>query len=62
VSGEEQVQRSRIARRVFDLWGEERLNIDAGLIESASKALARINALQPEATNQLDRAEDKARD
>lgn len=57
MSDDEQVQRSRIARRVFDLWGEERASADAGLIESASRALARIDALRPDATEQLDRAE-----
>lgn len=54
MSDDEQVQRSRIARRVFELWGEERASADAGLIESAGAALARIAALQPAATIQLD--------
>lgn len=58
MSDEEQIQRSRIARRVFELWGKERTVADAGPIESASQALARLEALRPEATSQLDSAED----
>ncbi len=57
-----QVQQSRLARRVAELWGEDRANADAGLIESVSQALARINALQPEATVQLDDSKVSARD
>lgn len=62
MSDDEQVQRSRLARRVFDLWGEERANADVALIESASQAMARISAMQPDATNQLDEDEEAARD
>jgi hypothetical protein len=62
MSDDEQVQRSRLARRVFELWGEDRATADAGLIESASQALSRISAIHPEATKQLDDAEDRARD
>jgi hypothetical protein len=58
MSDDVQVQRSRQARRVFEMFGEERANADAALIESASQALARISAMQPEATTQLDKAED----
>ncbi len=60
MSDDAQVQRSRIARRVYDLWGEERATADAALIESASQALARINAMQPDATIQLDDDEERA--
>ena len=56
MSDDEPIQRSRIARRVFELWGEERANANASLIESAAAALARVGALQPEATIQLDQA------
>ena len=61
MSDDEQVQRSRVAGRVFDLWGEERADADAGLIESASRALARIDGLQPRATILLDQQEDDER-
>ena len=54
MSDDEQVQRSRLARRVFELWGKDRATADAGVIESASQALARISAIQPEATIQID--------
>ena len=62
MSDDEQVQRSRLARRVFELWGEDRANQDAALIESASQALARISAMQPEATIHLDIADESVRD
>lgn len=62
MSDDEHVQRSRLARRVFELWGEDRATADADLIESASKALARISAMQPNDTTQLDVAEEPARD
>ena len=61
MSDDEQVQRSRLARRVFELWGEDRANADSGLIESASQALSRISAMRPEATTQLDDPKDRAR-
>jgi hypothetical protein len=62
MSDDEQVHRSRIARRVFELWGEERASADAGLIESAAAALARIEALRPAATQHLDNREEIERD
>jgi hypothetical protein len=58
MTDDEQIQRSRLAARVSQLWGDERATIDAGLIESASTAMARINAMQPEATTQLDGCEE----
>ncbi len=58
MSDDERVQRSRLARRVFELWGEDRATADADLIESASQALARISAMQPQATTQLDATEE----
>ena len=54
MTDDEQIQRSRLAARVSQLWGDERATIDAGLIDSASAAMARVNALRPEATTQLD--------
>ncbi len=57
-----QVQRSRLARRIFELWGEDRATADADLIESASQALVRISAMQPQATIQLDAAEETSRE
>jgi hypothetical protein len=60
MSDDAQVQRSRLARRVYDLWGEERANADVALIESASQALARISAMQLDATTQLDDDEERA--
>ncbi|HEX5164933.1 MAG TPA: hypothetical protein VFV93_06015 [Thermomicrobiales bacterium] len=54
MTDDEQIQRSRLALRVSQLWGEERATLNAGLIESAAAALARIDALRPEATIQLD--------
>ena len=62
MSDDAQVQRSRLARRVYDLWGEERANADVALIESASQALARISAMQLDATIQLDEDEERARE
>ena len=62
MSDDAQVQRSRLARRVYDLWGEERANADVALIESASQALARISAMQLDATTQLDEDEERARE
>ena len=62
MSDEEQIQRSRIARRVYELWGNERTTTDAGVIASASHALARIGALRPEAADQLDRVEESERE
>ncbi|HYI14077.1 MAG TPA: hypothetical protein VEX37_01720 [Thermomicrobiales bacterium] len=62
MSDDEQIQRSRLARRVFELWGEVRVTADAGLIESASQALARMNAMTPQATIQLDVVADSDRD
>ncbi len=62
MSDDEQVQRSRIARSVFDLWGSERVEANAGVIESASQALARIEALRPEATTRLDGVDESDRD
>ncbi|MDQ3549789.1 MAG: hypothetical protein M3439_13325 [Chloroflexota bacterium] len=58
MSDEEQVQRSRIARLVLDLWGTERAASNAGVIESASQAVARIESLHPTATAHLDGAQD----
>ncbi|MEX1159067.1 MAG: hypothetical protein WEC79_09085 [Thermomicrobiales bacterium] len=57
----EQTPRSRIARRVIDLWGHERSEPDTGLIESASQALARIEELRPNAAAQLDPADEETR-
>jgi hypothetical protein len=62
MSDDAQVQRSRLARRVYDLWGEDRANADVVLIESASQALARISAMQPDATTQLDDDEERPRE
>ena len=62
MSDEEQIQRSRIARRVHELWGQERTVADAGVIASASQALARIEALRPNATNQFDRDQESERE
>lgn len=62
MSDDEQIQRSRIARRVRELWGNERTVADAGVIASASQALARIGALQVEATIKLDRVEESERE
>jgi hypothetical protein len=60
MTDDEQVQRSRLAARVSQLWGDERATIDAGLIESAAAAMARIYALRPEATVQLDDDEESS--
>jgi hypothetical protein len=62
MSDDAQVQRSRLARRVYDLWGEERANADVALIESASQALARISVMQLDATTQLDNDEERPRE
>jgi hypothetical protein len=62
MSDDAHVQRSRLARRVYDLWGEDRANADVVLIESASQALARISAMQPDATTQLDDDEERPRE
>jgi hypothetical protein len=62
MSDDAQVQRSRLARRVYDLWGEERANADVALIESASQALARISVMQLDATTQLDDDEERPRE
>jgi hypothetical protein len=62
MSDDAQVQRSRLARRVYDLWGEDRANADVVLIESASQALARISAMQVDATTQLDDDEERPRE
>jgi hypothetical protein len=62
MSDDAQVQRSRLARRVYDLWGEDRANADVVLIESASQALARISAMQLDATTQLDDDEERPRE
>lgn len=59
MSDVDQEQRSMVATRVFDLWGEERAAADVGIIESATQALARIDALRPQATAPLDSAEDE---
>jgi hypothetical protein len=62
MSDDAQVQRSRLARRVYDLWGEDRANADVVLIESASQALARISAMQLDATTQLDDDDERPRE
>jgi hypothetical protein len=62
MSDDAQVQRSRLARRVYDLWGEDRANADVVLIESASQALACISAMQLDATTQLDDDDERPRE
>lgn len=51
------IQRSKLASTVGELWGQERATANSALIESASQAIARINALTPDATSQVDDVE-----
>ena len=50
----ETILRSRIARQVKFLWGNKRTEANAGVIESAAQALARLDEMRPDATARLD--------
>lgn len=49
-----QHDRDSIERFIREQWGDDRAAANAGLIESAANAIARVNALRPEATSMLD--------
>jgi|GEM_PF-5066052 len=54
MTDDEQIQRSRLATRMYQLWGPGRVIADELVIDSVSLAIARIERLRPLATAQLD--------
>jgi len=62
MSTNEKHHREQLAARVAAIWGPDRVEADAALIDSASAALARLAALQPVATADLDADEEPSRD
>jgi hypothetical protein len=54
MSDDDSIQRSRLAARVQQRWGSERVRANEAVIASASQAIARIERLIPAATIHLD--------